>query len=83
MSSLRFAAFIALLVAASPLPAQAQQPTLSPELAAVRTQLDKYKDPIVAVFEGYVFSPTNPGMKCQARGYSFAEAAPKMVHPHP
>jgi hypothetical protein len=30
-----------------------------------------------------VFSPTNPAVRCQAKGYSFAEAAPKMVHPHP
>jgi hypothetical protein len=30
-----------------------------------------------------VFSPTNPAIRCPAKGYSFAEAAPKMVHPHP
>jgi hypothetical protein len=30
-----------------------------------------------------VYSPTNPAVKCQTKGYSFAEAAPKMVHPHP
>ena len=29
-----------------------------------------------------VFSPTNPAVRCQAQGYSFAEAPPKMVHPH-
>ena len=29
-----------------------------------------------------VFSPTNPAVTCPKRGYSFAEAAPKMVHPH-
>ena len=29
-----------------------------------------------------VFSPTNPAVKCPSTGYSFAEAAPKMVHPH-
>ena len=28
-----------------------------------------------------VFSPTNPAVSCPAKGYSFAEAAPKMVHP--
>ena len=28
-----------------------------------------------------VFSPTNPAVKCPTTGYSFAEAAPKMVHP--
>jgi hypothetical protein len=27
-----------------------------------------------------VFSPTNPAVKCPTTGYSFAEAAPKMVH---
>lgn len=30
-----------------------------------------------------VFSPTNPALKCPKVGYSFAEAAPKMVHAHP
>lgn len=30
-----------------------------------------------------VYSATNPAVKCQDKGYSFAEAAPKMVHPHP
>lgn len=29
-----------------------------------------------------VFSPTNPAVKCPKSGYSFAEAAPKMAHPH-
>lgn len=29
-----------------------------------------------------VFSPTNPAVKCPKTGYSFAEEAPKMVHPH-
>jgi len=29
-----------------------------------------------------VFSPTNPAVKCPTTGYSFAEAAPKMAHPH-
>lgn len=29
-----------------------------------------------------VFSPTNPAVKCPARGYSFAEKPPKMAHPH-
>ena len=27
-----------------------------------------------------VFSPTNPAVKCPATGYSFTEAAPKMIH---
>lgn len=27
-----------------------------------------------------VFSPTNPAVKCPKAGYSFSEAAPKMVH---
>ena len=30
-----------------------------------------------------VFAPTNPAVKCPTTGYSFAEAAPKMAHPHP
>jgi hypothetical protein len=29
-----------------------------------------------------VFSPTNPAVKCPSTGYSFTEAAPKMVHGH-
>jgi len=31
---------------------------------------------------GGVFSPTNSAVKCPTTGYSFAEAAPKMVHGH-
>lgn len=27
-----------------------------------------------------VYSPTNPAVKCPAKGYSFQESAPKMVH---
>lgn len=189
----RFAAVAALLVATAA-PAAAQQPTLPAELASVRAALDKYRDPIVAIYDGYlstvacieypkgaaegsmqyapggmgvhflnmgfvgpaldpakpqvliyepvgdslrlvaaewfmpsevaaknrpsifgkelqgpmeghqplmpagfhhydlhvwlwknnpagVYSPTNPAVRCQAKGYSFAEAAPKMVHP--
>jgi hypothetical protein len=29
-----------------------------------------------------VFTPTNPAVKCPTTGYSFAEAAPRMAHPH-
>jgi len=29
-----------------------------------------------------VYSPTNPAVKCPKAAYSFAEAAPKMVHEH-
>jgi hypothetical protein len=29
-----------------------------------------------------VFSPTNPAVRCPPGAYSFAEAAPNMVHPH-
>ena len=195
MSSSRFAVVAAFLAVSVQVPAYAQQPSLPPELAAVRATLDKYRDPIVAVYDGYlstvacveypkggsegsmqyvaggmgvhflnfgyvgptldpskpqvliyepvgdslrlvaaewfmpaevaaktrpsifgkelqgpmeghqplmpagfhhydlhvwlwknnpagVFSPTNPAVKCQSKGYSFAEAAPKMVHPH-
>jgi hypothetical protein len=31
---------------------------------------------------GGVFSPTNPAVNCPSTGYSFTEAAPKMVHGH-
>jgi hypothetical protein len=31
---------------------------------------------------GGVFSPTNSAVKCPSTGYSFAEAAPKIVHGH-
>jgi hypothetical protein len=31
---------------------------------------------------GGVFSPTNPAVKCPSTGYSFTEAAPKMVPGH-
>lgn len=30
-----------------------------------------------------LYSSTNPAVRCPARGYSFAEAAPKMVHTQP
>jgi hypothetical protein len=196
MSSARLAGFAALLLAGAPGAATAQQPSVPPELASVRTLLDKYRDPIIAVQDGYlssvgcieypkgssegsmqypaggmgvhflntgfvgpsldpakpqvliyepvgdslrlvaaewfmptevagttrpsvfgkelqgpmeghqplmpagfhhwdlhvwlwktnpegVFSPTNPAIHCPAKGYSFAETAPKMVHPHP
>jgi hypothetical protein len=52
MSLSRFAAVAALLVAAAP--AAAQQPELSPELAGVRAGLEKYRDPIVAIYDGYL-----------------------------
>jgi hypothetical protein len=51
MWSLRTGVGIALLAFA--LPARAQQSSLPPELAAVRSQLDKYRNPIVAVHDGY------------------------------
>lgn len=195
MRCIRFAGLAALLIVSAPHPATAQQPGLPPELAGVRAQLDKYRDPIVAIYDGYlstvacieypkgagegsmkyvpggmgvhflnlgfvsptldaakpqvliyepvgdslrlvaaewfmpaevaaktrpsifgkelegpmeghqplmpagfhhydlhvwlwknnpagVFSATNPAIRCPAKGYSFAEAAPKMVHPH-
>jgi hypothetical protein len=195
MSSIRVALLAAILAASSGKAARAQQPSLTPELTAVRAQLDKYRDPIVAIYDGYlssvgcieypkgaseggmqypkggmgvhflnfgfvgptldpakpqvliyepvgdslklvaaewfmptdvagsttpsvfgktlqgpmeghqplmpagfhhwdlhvwlwknnpegVFAPTNPAIRCPAKGYSFAETAPKMVHPH-
>lgn len=51
MRILRTGVGIALLVFA--LPAAAQQSDVTPELAAVRSQLDKYRNPIVAVYDGY------------------------------
>jgi hypothetical protein len=54
MSSTRFAAVAVFLAAAAP--AAAQQPVLPAELASVRAQLDKYRDPIVAVHDGYLSS---------------------------
>lgn len=196
MASVRVALLAALLAASAGQAANAQEPTLPPELASVRTRLDKYRDPIVAIYDGYlssvgcieypkgavegsmnyvpggmgvhflnlgfvgpaldpakpqvliyqpvgdslrlvaaewfmpsevagktrpaifgkelqgpmeghqplmpagfhhydlhvwlwrdnpagVYSPTNPAVRCQAKAYSFAETAPKMVHPHP
>lgn len=35
-------------------PAPASSPKLSPELLAVRTALDKYQDPVMAVHDGYL-----------------------------
>ena len=49
---------LALGAAAMPAPVPAQAlasgPKLSPELAAVRTALDKYQDPVMAVHDGYL-----------------------------
>ncbi len=50
---------LALGAAATPVPAIGQAtggPKLSPELAAVRTSLDKYQDPVMAVRDGYLSS---------------------------
>jgi hypothetical protein len=53
----RFLALLAsaagLLMSASRLPAEAPE-TLSPELEKVRAALEKYRDPIVAVHDGYL-----------------------------
>jgi hypothetical protein len=52
--AVRLAASLALLaVAASPVPARAQAPDLTPELQKVRAALEKYQDPVVAVHDGY------------------------------
>lgn len=195
MSFSRFAALAVVLGLAVYLPAEAQQPNLTPDQVSLRAKLDKYRDPIVAIYDGYlssvacieypkgasegsmqyvaggmgvhflnmgfvgpvldpakpqvliyepvgdslrlvaaewfmpadvaaktkpaifgkllegpmegheplmpagfhhydlhvwlwkhnpagVYSPTNPAVRCPAKGYSFAEKAPKMVHPH-
>jgi len=47
--------FVAVL-GASPLFAQQAGKSLTPELASVRAALDKYRDPIVAVHDGYLSS---------------------------
>ena len=51
-------ASLAMLVGASALPAQTRAvagalPSVSPELEQVRAALDKYRDPVVAVHDGY------------------------------
>jgi hypothetical protein len=56
MWSTRFAGLTALLAATAPSSAAAQLPTVPAELAGVRAQLDKYRDPIVAVHDGYLSS---------------------------
>ena len=53
MSPTRIAGAIALLAVSVALAAHAQQSNLSPELVAVRAQLDKYRDPIMAIHDGY------------------------------
>jgi hypothetical protein len=46
---------VAIIATALPLGAiAAQQPQLTPELTAARNVLDKYKDPIVAIHDGYL-----------------------------
>jgi hypothetical protein len=55
MLTVRFAVVAGLLVFAAG-PAAAQQAALPAELAAVRALLDKYRDPIVAVHDGYLSS---------------------------
>lgn len=47
------AAVAALVLAVAPQRAQAQSQTLTPELEGVRKLLDKYNDPIVAVYDGF------------------------------
>jgi hypothetical protein len=52
-----YAAFALALAAAfvvSARPAAAQAPALTPDLAQVRSALDKYQDPLVAVRDGYL-----------------------------
>lgn len=56
MSPSRFAALAGLMTIAVAPVANAQPATLPPELAAVRAQLDKYRDPIVAIYDGYLSS---------------------------
>lgn len=53
---MRLAALLRLLpiaLALASLPAQAQTPKLTPELQKAREALDKYKDPVAAIHDGY------------------------------
>jgi hypothetical protein len=54
MRIIHVAGVIALVVLSAPYSSAAQQPKLSPELTAVRTGLEKYRDPILAVHDGYM-----------------------------
>jgi hypothetical protein len=47
-------AAIAVVLSASVSVAQAQEPSLTPELQAVRAGLEHYKDPIRAIYDGYL-----------------------------
>ena len=49
-----FAAGCAILLAAAPTVSRAQTPTLPPQLQSVRSMLEKYNDPIVAVHDGFL-----------------------------
>jgi hypothetical protein len=54
VSSTRLVGVTALLALSAALPASAQQPSLPAELVTVRAQLDKYRDPIMAIHDGYL-----------------------------
>ncbi len=50
----RLAASITVLLCASVSVAQAQEPSLSPDLQTVRDGLEQYRDPIRAIYDGYL-----------------------------
>src|SRR5688572_5216247 len=51
--SIRIAS-LPILLSLAALPVAAQQPVVPAELIAVRAGLDKYRDPIAAVYDGYL-----------------------------
>jgi len=54
LNGVRLTASVAVLLCASVTVAQAQEPSLTPELQAVRDGLEQYQDPIRAVYDGYL-----------------------------
>jgi hypothetical protein len=54
LNGARLTASVAVLLCATVSVAQAQEPSLTPELQAVRDGLDQYRDPIRAIYDGYL-----------------------------
>ena len=54
LNGVRLTASVAVLLCASVTVAQAQEPSLTPELQAVRDGLEQYRDPIRAIYDGYL-----------------------------
>jgi len=53
LSPLLHAAVVAVCLSGVASPAEAQLPQLTPDLERIRTALDKYQDPVVAIHDGY------------------------------